>query len=93
MALWATKLASFLFYRALQVKHDARLSETLSTTSGMIGFWTISFLWGFLVSLPHVLGAGVPVGERPKFGRVHAAGVAVFLAGFLIETTADLQKW
>ncbi len=34
VAIWGTKLASFLFYRALQVKHDARLEETLSTVSG-----------------------------------------------------------
>ena len=34
MALWGTKLASFLFYRALQTGHDMRLEDTLSTTSG-----------------------------------------------------------
>lgn len=32
--LWSFKLASFLFIRILQNKHDARLDELLSTTSG-----------------------------------------------------------
>jgi hypothetical protein len=32
--LWSFKLASFLFIRILKNKHDARLDELLSTTSG-----------------------------------------------------------
>ena len=39
VSLWAVKLASFLFYRALQVKRDARLEGLLSTTSGAASFW------------------------------------------------------
>ena len=31
---WGAKLASFLFFRALKIKHDGRLDDTLSTTSG-----------------------------------------------------------
>ena len=31
---WGTKLASFLFFRALKVKTDTRLDDTLSTVSG-----------------------------------------------------------
>jgi len=34
VAVWATKLASFLFYRVIKNKHDARLDGTLSTVSG-----------------------------------------------------------
>lgn len=34
MTLWGTKLAGFLFFRALQVGHDKRLDETLSSFSG-----------------------------------------------------------
>jgi hypothetical protein len=34
MALWGVKLAGFLFFRALQVGHDKRLDETLSSFSG-----------------------------------------------------------
>jgi len=93
VGLWATKLASFLFYRALQTKHDARLTDLLSTTSGAGSFLFISFLWGWLVCLPHTLGAGVPLAARPAFGAVHAAGAALFGAGLSLETAADAQKW
>ena len=66
----------------------------LSTFSGQVGFWLISFLWGWLVSMPHTLAAGVPAEARPtKFGAVRFAGLAVFAAGFLVESAADLQKW
>lgn len=93
IGLWATKLASFLFYRVLQTRYDARLSNTLSTTTGQFGFWFISFLWGWFVSLPHTLAAGVPVSERPEFGVIHMLGLIMFAVGFYIETAADYQKW
>jgi hypothetical protein len=32
--VWGSKLASFLFFRALKVKTDGRLDDTLSTVSG-----------------------------------------------------------
>ena len=35
---WGTKLASFLFFRALKVKTDGRLDETLSTVGGTCKF-------------------------------------------------------
>lgn len=94
VGIWGTKLAGFLFYRALQTKHDARLGKTLSSPSGTIGFWGISFVWGFLVALPHTIAAAVPHNARPRFGhRLDRVGVAMFCAGLALETSADLQKW
>jgi len=93
VALWATKLAGFLFYRVFFTKHDARLDGVLSTTSGAFGFWAISFLWGWLVSLPHTLAAGVPVASRPRLGWGSVGSLLLFGLGLLIETAADTQKW
>ena len=94
IALWATKLASFLGYRAFQTGHDGRLDNQLSTTYGAYQFWAISFVWGFVVSLPHVLAAGVPLVGRPKFGSpTDYLGLGLFALGLAIETAADLQKW
>ena len=94
IALWSAKLASFLFYRVLQTKHDARLGDMLSTVSGAATFWVASFLWGWLVSLPHTLAAGVPVAARPAGVPLLAKfGALMFAAGFAVETVADLQKW
>ena len=92
ISLWAVKLAGFLFYRALQTHTDARLDEVLSTIPGMFGFWFISFAWGWIVSLPHALAAGV-TSPRPPFGWIDGLGVGIFAAGLLLETLADWQKW
>jgi len=94
VALWAVKLSSFLFYRALQTQHDGRLTEILSTTSGAAGFWFISFAWGWVVSLPHTIAAGVPAAGRPRFGGpLDMLGLGLFAAGLLTETAADYTKW
>ncbi|CAK0812879.1 unnamed protein product, partial [Prorocentrum cordatum] len=81
VALWAARLTSFLFYRALQVGRDDRLERTLSTTSGAFGFWFISWLWGWLTVLPHALGAA-SAGPRPRLGLgAVAAGALYFFGG------------
>jgi len=93
VSIWAVKLASFLFYRALQVKRDARLETLLATTKGAASFWVVSFLWAFVVSLPHTVAAGVPAATQPPFGATSAIGLAMFVAGLFLETAADAQKW
>jgi len=91
IGLWALRLASFLFYRALQTGHDARLDQTLSTAGGAIGFWAISWLWGVLTCLPHVLGSGIA--DRPKLGFSGGAALALCAFGLYWEIVADVQKW
>lgn len=94
IALWAAKLVAFLAYRAQLVRHDARLDDTLNTVSGTIGFWAISFVWGWVVSLPHTLAAAVPLAARPAgLGPASAASLALCVSGLMIETLADWQKW
>jgi len=94
VAAWATKLAGFLFFRVFSTKHDARLDDVLSTTSGAFGFWFISFVWGWVVSLPHTVAAGVPVAARPRVGMWGTvASLSIFGAGFILETLADVQKY
>mmetsp|Transcript_3911 Transcript_3911/g.5722 ORF Transcript_3911/g.5722 Transcript_3911/m.5722 type:complete len:369 (-) Transcript_3911:898-2004(-) len=88
--LWATKLAAFLFYRALQVKEDARLESTLSTNSGVVFFWLISFFWGVISSLPHSLGISSSL-EGNDIGLY--SGTIIYTVGLLMESIADYQKW
>jgi hypothetical protein len=56
VTIWGTKLAGFLFYRAMQLKKDQRLVELFKTVSGTCTFWSFSLVWGILCSLPHTLG-------------------------------------
>jgi len=92
IGLWSAKLAGFLFYRALQVKHDGRLEETLGSTSGCVGFWGVSTLWGVVVMMPHNLAIGQSV--RPsRFGLLGVMGLGLFTTGLIVETLSDYQKW
>ena len=94
IAMWSAKLAGFLFLRVLSTKHDARLDETLSTTSGAFGFWFISFAWGWFVSLPHTLAASVPAASVPAMRTgCSVLGLGLFAVGIVVETLADAQKW
>jgi len=91
ISLWAVRLALFLFYRALQVGHDLRLDETLATTGGAVGFWAVSFLWGFITALPHTLGASCS--KRPELGPLALAALLLSATGLYWEWVADAQKW
>lgn len=97
VGLWAARLSSFLFYRALQIKHDVRLDAILSTVSGAFGFWLISFVWGFVCILPHALGAwrdgSSPRCVRPRLGPLGAGGLALYAWGLTWEVLADWQKY
>jgi len=90
VCVWGAKLAGFLFVRALKLTHDARLTETLSSVSGTVGFWVISALWGIVCSLPHTIGT---TSSDPGNPAVLAAGMALFSLGLVTETLADVQKW
>ena len=87
---WALKLAGFLFFRAIKVKKDARLTDTLSSGSGAAIFWIISALWGIICSLPFTLGATSSVPGNPTSIKV---GTAMYVVGLITESVADYQKW
>jgi steroid 5-alpha reductase family enzyme len=90
--LWSCRLVSFLLYRIIQQQgHDARLTPVLSVPSSAIGFWCISALWGMICSIPHWIGI-IP-SDRIGSTTTLFIGMITFLIGFLIETTADAQKW
>ena len=100
ICLWSLRLASFLFFRATVLKHDARLGETLGTVSGMFGFWFISAVWGIVCTLPSRMAWGLEPRAAAKkqeakalLAGVRACGWALFVGGFLFECVADFQKW
>jgi len=90
VCIWGVKLAGFLFFRALKVKTDGRLDDTLSTTSGTFGFWFISLVWGVICSLPHTIGT---TSTSPGSPITLAIGGTVFVLGLATESLADYQKW
>ncbi|KAL3936569.1 MAG: hypothetical protein SGBAC_008138 [Bacillariaceae sp.] len=93
VAVWGTKLAGFLFFRATQTGHDKRLEEVLLTTTGTFQFWLVTFVWNIFCSLPYLLGL-CNSGSSGIGGSdvVLKAGGVMYGLGLGIETIADLQK-
>ena len=83
-----------LAFSILQNAPHRKSRKTHPCNKGAFGFWAISFMWGFVVSLPHVLAAGIPLTSRPRLGRPRDLfAITLFIVGLALETTADLQKW
>ena len=55
-----------------------------------MGFWFVSFVWGWLTLLPHALGASAPKVENKVLRR---SGLALFALGLATEVMADFQKF
>ena len=72
------------------MKHDARLDDLLSTSSGAASFWVLSLIWGLVCSLPHTLGK---TSSYPGNDFCSIGGGVLYLVGITIETLADYQKW
>ena len=90
VAAWSVKLALFLFYRVLQSGHDSRLDDILDSPYYAAGFWTYSWIWGALASLPHTIGLSSTLPGSPLWLKV---GTVVAVSGWTMETLADYQKW
>jgi steroid 5-alpha reductase family enzyme len=88
--VWSVKLASFLFARVIMNSKDARMDDILSHPGSSAGFWFVSFIWGAVCSLPHVLGATSNAVGNPV---ALCTGAAIFAAGWITETLADYQKF
>jgi steroid 5-alpha reductase family enzyme len=104
VGIWGTKLAAFLFGRALTLRHDARLSGQLSSPRGTMEFWAFTLMWQVIVSLPHLLGmlpssslpsSLSPINNNPNVSSTAclAIGGTLYVLGLVIETLADAQKW
>lgn len=97
VVMWSLKLSTFLLVRVCHHGgHDNRLNETLGDPVSAASFWTISWLWGVVVSLPHCLGAASrmqPISSLSFEKTLLGGGLLLFAVGWTIETVADYQKW
>ncbi|KAJ7070640.1 DUF1295-domain-containing protein [Mycena amicta] len=98
--VWAVRIAGFLFFRVLKTGHDGRFDTIRKSFFKFLGFWIAQILWVWIVSLPVVILNAPAVsdvghgGSSPKFGTSRdIAGLVLWALGFLIESTADAQKY
>ena len=92
---WSVKLALYLFWRVRDQGGDDRLDTIMQHPSYCAGFWAFSALWGIVCGLPYSLGLTSSRAATTGFGSAKSwqIGMTLFGAGWLLETTADYQKW
>jgi steroid 5-alpha reductase family enzyme len=88
--VWAGRLGPFLFRRVRRAGKDDRFDEIKRSFSRLLMTWTLQGLW---VSLTLAAALAAVTSAEPKGLDLFAfIGLAVWLLGFTLEATADLQK-
>ena len=90
VVIWAGRLGSYLFRRIRKAGSDARFEAIKPSFIRFLNTWTLQGLWVSL-TLAAALAA-ITTTAREGFGVVAIVGLAIWAAGFLTETAADLQK-
>ncbi len=90
VAVWALRLASFLFMRISKDGKDGRFDNIKSRPARFLMAWTLQGLWVLLTA-----GAALAVitgGNQKPLGVVGIIGFAVWAFGWGIEVISDRQK-
>ena len=90
VAIWAVRLASFLFLRIRAAGEDRRFREIKQSFARFLLTWTLQGLWvAFSLAAALVV---ITTTLRLDLDLFAVLGAALWLAGFLIEVIADQQK-
>lgn len=89
-------VATYLYVRILKRGEDSRFRSVRSKPRRFIIFWQAQAVWVTLCLIPVVLVNAIPAsafGELPRWTKgTDAAGLALWVFGFVFECTADWQK-
>ncbi|MDO5721428.1 MAG: DUF1295 domain-containing protein [Actinomycetaceae bacterium] len=88
--IWALRLGPFLFIRISKSGGDDRFKEILPSPTRLFLVWTLQGLWISLTGL--AAWVGITTTHTFPIGWIGYLGIALWLAGFSFEVTADLQK-
>jgi steroid 5-alpha reductase family enzyme len=90
VAIWATRLGTFLFSRIQKAGKDDRFDDIKPSFIRFLSVWTIQGLWVTL-TISAALAAITTTG-RGKMDLFAVTGFLVWVCGFTIEVVADSQK-
>ena len=90
IAIWAMRLGSFLFTRVKRAGSDSRFDLIKINFFRFLLTWTLSGTWVYVTMAAGL--AAVSSAESIGLDAFFAAGLALWLAGFFFEVTADTQK-
>lgn len=90
MVLWTLRLGCFLFYRVLKKGEDKRFKELKTSPVKFFMTWTLQGMWVSLCSLCALTAIASKTGV--VVNGLFYLGVVIFILGFVLEITADVQK-
>ena len=90
VVVWAARLGTFLFRRIQKAGKDARFDEIKPSFIRFLNTWTIQGLW-VTFTLAAALAA-ITTNTRRELGLFALVGFLVWVFGFALEVTADMQK-
>ena len=90
IAIWATRLGTFLFRRVRSARKDRRFDEIKPSIPRFLLTWTLQGLWVSL-TLAAALAA-ITTSVRRPLGVFTWVGLSLWLIGFAVEVLADRQK-
>lgn len=90
VVVWAVRLGTFLFRRISRDGKDGRFDQIKTNPLRFFMTWTIQGLWVLLTAAAAL--AIITSDERRALGWVASVGIAVWVAGFVIEVVSDRQK-
>ena len=90
ISIWAIRLGSFLFTRVKHAGSDTRFDLIKINFFRFLFTWTLSGTWVYVTMAAGL--AAVSSAESIGLDAFFAAGLALWLAGFAFEVTADTQK-
>ena len=89
--VWLTRLGTFLFLRILRDGRDPRFDAIKTNALSFCGAWALQAAWVVLIQTPVLL-----LNARDDTAPLSAAdgvAAAAWLVGFVVEATADVQKF
>ncbi|OZJ03894.1 hypothetical protein BZG36_03950 [Bifiguratus adelaidae] len=98
--VWSIRLGGFRLFRILKSGKDDRFDEIRNNIAKFAAFWVGQMVWVWTVSLPNTLGNSPRVNDPAQGGRdvpfgngTDIVGIIFWALGFLLEATADQQKY
>jgi len=88
--IWALRLGIFLFIRINKMRKDIRFDGIREKFFIFLRFWLLQGLTVFIISVPSIL---LWQRSATKINWLSILGIIVFIAGLLIESVADIQKY
>jgi len=94
-SIYPSTVGTYLFVRILKNGHDSRFDGVKDKPRLFIIFWLVQALWVLICCLPVIVINAISVNafdHLPAVLVTDLLGLAVFIAGFVLEIVADYQK-